>query len=171
MAVTSKRQLITAYLLMVGIPLLGLVGILRVGSHLTAPLSVGGRWNVEADFKSLASSPCGAVLASAEQPRLRIVQSGRDLILTLNNGLRTTVPATLDGSTLTTGTASPDAVQRVAAVIPGCSGPESIYLDGTVSRQGSQEFLTGQVILKTCPECAPVQFYAVRMVPPRRRAL
>jgi hypothetical protein len=40
----SKRKLIVAYVLLVGVPLLGLLGIVRAGQHLTPPISVGGTW-------------------------------------------------------------------------------------------------------------------------------
>jgi hypothetical protein len=46
----GKRKLVTDYIIFVGIPLLALVGILRAGKHLTAPVALHGNWSVQADF-------------------------------------------------------------------------------------------------------------------------
>lgn len=57
------------YLLVVGLPLAGLVAVLRAGDHLGAPRSVGGRWKLDADVAGARA--------------LAIVQSGPRLEVTL----------------------------------------------------------------------------------------
>ena len=45
----TNRNFVMAYIVLVGLPLLGLVGVLRNGRALSAPVSVEGRWTFQAD--------------------------------------------------------------------------------------------------------------------------
>jgi hypothetical protein len=56
------------YLAMVGLPLAGLFGILRAGSRLDAPPSVGGSWRIDAP-------------ASASSRTIDISQSGEHVVV------------------------------------------------------------------------------------------
>jgi len=50
----NKRKLVADYLLFVGVPLLALVGILRAGSHLTAPMALQGKNPAKSTFVVVA---------------------------------------------------------------------------------------------------------------------
>jgi Kef-type K+ transport system membrane component KefB len=158
----TKRSMLLTYVGLVGLPLLALMGVLRAGAHLKSPTSVGGPWNVDADFSSLAGTPCGALLSGVRQPALAIIQSGRQLTLNLNNSQKTALAATLDGSTVrTTPTAGSGGSQSTKALTPGCDYPQSIQLEATISSQEPRT-MTGMVSLSDCSDCKPVSFHAVR---------
>ena len=82
-----------AYILLVGLPLLGLLGILDLGRGIAAPPAVGGEWTAQ-----FTSAACAA--AELRQPALSISQSGTELVVTLNDGRGTTFPATLSDGRL-----------------------------------------------------------------------
>jgi len=153
----SKRTMIVTYVCLVGIPLLGLIGILHGGRHLRAPLSVGGNWNLQADFSSWAGKPCGDLLANAKQPAITISQSGTLLVVALNNPQATALSGTLQGTVLTIGPGKP-----VTAGAESCNATEAIRLDGEVSKDGAHRTLTGTLRLNTCATCAAIAFQAVR---------
>jgi hypothetical protein len=131
-----------AYLLLVGIPALGLLGILEAGRRIPAPLSITGDWNVEFD----PATHCANALAGLRQPALNISQSGTQALITWNDGHAATLEATIDGATLTA--KSPAA--SIAASIGGKPGART--LDGKMSFDG----------------CAPLAFRAVRLASKKR---
>ncbi|SRR5579871_210656 len=126
-------------MLLVGIPVLGLVGILEAGRGLSVPPAVSGEWKLEFD-----NATC-ATLASLRQPALSISQSGVDAMVTLNdgkNGGRGTVfEAGIEGDTLQS--------SLVTASITGKRGERA--MQGTLAMDG----------------CPPVAFHATRQAPPK----
>jgi hypothetical protein len=157
----SRKKLIAAYVLLVGAPLLGLLGILRSGQRLAAPVSVGGAWNVESDLTSLAGSGCKGAFANINQPFFVISQSGSLLTFTLNNPEQTTLPGTIRQDTVTMGSES-------SAEDPSrdCAHPQAIHFQAALSRQGLQRSLTGTLSIAGCPACPALPFRAVRQSPP-----
>src|SRR5688500_11787358 len=82
----SLRSFIV-YVVLVGLPLIGVAGALYLGERLAAPASVKGRWRLE------ASAPCMSGLGET----LSIVQSGPDVQLTFNAAAPLTVPGRVSG--------------------------------------------------------------------------
>jgi hypothetical protein len=126
---------------MVGVPVLGLLGILRAGRSIQAPLSVAGEWAIEADPTANCANPPGSL---QRQLAWTISQSGTQATITLHDGYGTRLDAGIDGPTLTAG--SPGGT--VAARITG--GVEGRRMEGKI----------------TLPGCAPVAFHAVRQKKP-----
>lgn len=158
-----KRKMIVAYACLVGVPLLGLLGILRAGQRLRAPVSVGGAWNLEADFGPLAGKPCGELLADIKPPFFTISQSGPALVVTLNSTPPTTLNGTVQGTALSV--AAPEALSAGGA--EGCSDPGAVYVTANVEGQGRGRTLAGVVGLRGCAVCAPVPFRAYQAGPSR----
>jgi hypothetical protein len=158
----SRKKLIVAYLLLVGAPLLGLLGILRSGRHLSAPVSVGGTWNLEEDLTPLAGSGCKEAFANISQPFFAISQSGSRLTLTLNNPEQTTLPGTILQNTLTVGT---DPAKSADEGSHRCRHPQDIHLQAEINLQGQQRELTGTLSVAGCPDCPALPFRAVRQNP------
>jgi len=127
---------------MVGVPVLGLLGILEAGRSIPAPLSIGGDWTLEFD----PAAHCATGTAGLRQPALSISQSGTQALITLNDGHATTLEATINGAALTA--TSPTA--GIAATISGRLGERT--LEGQMHFDG----------------CAPVAFRAVRQAPKKR---
>ncbi|HXJ92588.1 MAG TPA: hypothetical protein VMT20_06860 [Terriglobia bacterium] len=157
----SRKRLIAAYVLLVGAPLLGLLGILRSGQRLAAPASVGGTWNLEGDLAPLAGSRCAAAFANISQPFFAISQSGSRLTFTLNNPEQTTLPGTMRQNAVTMGSES----SREEAS-GDCAHPQAIRFQAALSRQGPQRSLTGTLTVAGCPDCPALPFRAVRQHPP-----
>jgi len=144
----------------VGLPLLGLVGILRSGRSLTAPFSVDGAWKIESGSGRLPASPCSNLLSSVSNTPLSISQSGRILVVTLGGGMKTTT-GTLDGKTLKAQFAGADrsgADQSGAAVC----GDGSLTLTATLDPLAQPRTLSGTVAVNGCGSCAPLEFHAVK---------
>lgn len=76
----SQRRFLIGYVLLVGAPLLGLMGSLRVGRSLSAPLSVGGTWDVPTIVIS-TTIDCDKSFADARDLAFVISQSGKYLVL------------------------------------------------------------------------------------------
>ncbi|MGD0364075.1 MAG: hypothetical protein ABSC93_24630 [Bryobacteraceae bacterium] len=119
-------------MLLVGLPVLGLLGILDAGRSLRAPLSITGEWTVELD----AGARCAAGPASPRQPALSISQSGSQATIALYDGHAAMFEATVEGTALTAG--------PLSATIAGQPGART--LEGTLNLEG----------------CGPVAFRAVR---------
>jgi hypothetical protein len=151
----SKYRMTIAYACLVGMPLVSLVGLLRAGQHLVAPVSIGGTWNVAADFSTLPATPCTTLLVSATQPFLTLAQSGGSVVATVNNVERTTLPGSLHDMTLTIGDTSGVANNTAT----NCA--DAIYLDATVDTRDVPRVIAGTVGIR-CPGCGAVPFRAVR---------
>jgi hypothetical protein len=165
----SKGKLVRDYVLFVGVPLIALVGILRAGKHLTAPVAVHGNWNVQADFRPWQSVPCGALLINSQPLLLRIDQSGSNLTLTLNDPARTALPATIDGYSLsTTFSAGRGGTAPAPRPDAGCLGSQSLRIQAAVNQHGKQRSLAGTFSLEGCASCPPIAFSATRQMPTER---
>ncbi|MGA2736403.1 MAG: hypothetical protein ABSG65_03010 [Bryobacteraceae bacterium] len=114
-----KNNLVIAYLLLVGVPVMGLLGILEAGRGIPAPLSIAGDWAIE--FSPAAH--CGALL---RQPGFTISQSGTEALVTLNDGRATTLEGTVNGGVLT--------AKSMTASIAGKQGART--LEGTMQFDG-----------------------------------
>jgi hypothetical protein len=122
---------------MVGVPVLGLLGILEAGRSIRAPLSVSGDWDLHSDPTVDCANPPGSL---QRQLVWSVSQSGTQALITLHDGYATTLDAAIDGDTLTA--KSPSAM--IVATIAGKLGQRT--LEGKVTLVG----------------CAPVAFHAVR---------
>jgi hypothetical protein len=159
---TSNRNFVLFYIVLVGLPILGLFGVLRKGRSLTPPLSVDGSWKVQPD--SLASLPCG----NSSQPsnvNLAIAQSGQTFTMDLGGAQKSPIFGALEGTTLkATGPSS---------AWPGdnsCASGHDFSLIATVDPKANPRALAGTISINDCASCSPVSFHAVRQVPAEKGA-
>lgn len=152
----SNRKFFIAYVLLVGVPILGLVGILKSGRAMAAPISVDGTWTLQADPVSLSSLPCGKLLTASD---LVISQSGGNFTLTLKDTPKSTASGSLTGTILRASLlpASPDDID--------CGRGHQLVLLATVDPKATPKSLTGTISLTDCPTCKPIEFHAVRRSP------
>lgn len=137
------------YLLLIGMPVLGILGLLRLGRDLTPPLSVRGSWVAQLDRRALGEMRCDEALG-CDQTILTISQSGTHLLITLNDKRATT----FDGQ-----------IQE-AAVIAEARSPlatAAIHLQAEVDRQTDPQRLQGVFILQGSPSSIQVPFVATRL--------
>jgi hypothetical protein len=161
----NNRNFILAYIFLVGLPVVGLVGILKSGHKLTAPISVDGLWQLQADPAKLTALPCGKTLAETPDTALAISQSGKNFTLSISNGPKSIASGTLDGSKLK------------ASIVPsppwseeaGCGNGRELSLVATVDPKADPRSLVGLLSVNNCPSCGSVEFHAVRQTPPVRK--
>jgi len=148
----TNRNFVIAYIFLVALPLLGLVGILRSGRGLTAPFSVDGAWKIESGAGTPSASSCGNFFSSVSNAPLSISQSGKSLVVTLS-GAKTTM-GTLDGKTIK--------AQFTAADRPAACGDGGLTLTATLDPLAEPRTLRGTLSVEGCNSCAPLEFRAVR---------
>jgi hypothetical protein len=142
---------VLAYIFLVGLPLLGLAGILKSGRGLKAPFSVDGAWKIEASAPS--ASPCGNLLSSISNAPLSISQSGKSLVVTVSGGTKTAT-GTLDGKIIN--------AQFAGADQSSACGDGSLALSATLDPLAEPRTLSGTLSVEGCASCAPLAFRAVR---------
>jgi hypothetical protein len=137
------------YILFVGIPVFGVLGVLRIGSNLQAPVSVGGAWMITLD--SQASSTVSCLFPSFEtgQLGLIILQSGPSLTIQFSDGDQITLEGEIQGTTI------------LAATPDSSSYPVDLSLTAEVDRSVEPDQMQGMIDRAGCP--APLPFQAVRM--------
>lgn len=154
----TNRNFIIAYILLVGLPILGLLGVLKSGRHLIAPISVDGVWRFQADPSQLAALPCGQRVSGVFDSAVVISQSGRSLALSLNGGAKSTGSGLLDGRTLkAVAEANSDYMAET-----GCRKDQVLSLAATVNPNVEPRSLSGILSVQGCPSCAQVAVTAVR---------
>jgi hypothetical protein len=152
----SKQRLVISYVLLVGIPLLGVVGVLGAGRGLTAPISVAGNWDLQ------LGQSCGAGLGFTEPTILDISQSGNYLTLTLNSQPQVGLQGTLQGKTVAASLGSPPETSY--------SGAAGLSLTAEVDTNAAPRTMSVVLSFDGSPSCGSV-FHAVRQAfPPRRRS-
>jgi len=142
---STNRRFVVAYILLVGLPLAGLAGVLKTGRHLTAPISIDGKWKVEA-AASHPTNPCDQAIASLLSYNLIVSQSGRSLELTLGAGSKSS--GQLDGTKLSASFAT-----------AACPDDQPVTLMASIDGKSDPKTLTATL---TCASCSPLEFHAVR---------
>jgi hypothetical protein len=152
----TSRNFVVAYILLVGLPLLGLAGVLRSGHSLTAPISVDGVWKIETDAGRMAVPSCDKPASAFSS--VVISQSGKSLVLTFNNAPKTVSSGVLEGESLR----ASGVPARDLSVKSGCGDDQPWTLTATVDSSTEPRSLTGVLSVTGCPSCVPVKFHAVR---------
>jgi hypothetical protein len=153
----TNRNFIIAYALLVGLPILGLVAVLRAGRNLAAPISVDGVWKFETDASRLAALPCVKSVSSLSGAAVTISQSGKNLLLNLN-GSKAAASGTIEDNMLKASILPPAESSNES----GCSSDQLLTLEARVDGNAESRSLVGTVSMSDCPTCKPVEFHAVR---------
>jgi hypothetical protein len=152
-------RLALLYLSLVGLPILGVLGILRLGEALMPPVSIGGAWNIEVNPRDVDDSACGDLLSAPVPPFLTISQSGPHLRLSLNNHERTTFVGEIHGGTVTADeTRSTTVAEANAAEVD----PAAAHIEASVDRQAEPSRLRGILTTTHCSQRTEISFSAVR---------
>jgi len=142
----SGARSLVVYLALVGLPLAGLSGVLRVGAKLTAPWVVGGAYRL-----SEGNERC---LGLSSDESLRVEQSGRYLRISAG---RASASAILEH-------------ERIHAVLTPVAGPcrgQRVVLEARVASAttdlSAPAHLTGVLEAQACVPCASASFHAQRI--------
>ncbi len=132
------------YLILVGVPVLGVLGVLRLGEQIVPPAAIGGRWQVEGGGGACVV-PGGTFSVAQSGEFLHVSISGRaDLPARLRNGVLSAEGGARDG------------------ISPGC-GQSPVRIR---ARVGSGERMEGSIGMPGCAGCPLQPFSAVRVVSP-----
>lgn len=162
----ASRNFLIAYVLLVGLPLLGLIGVLKAGRRLTAPISVDGTWKLDTTAGYLLSGPCGKPLASLQSSTMTISQSGTSLVLALGEASKALGSGTIDGTALR-GTMPLN--NEAAARDPSCGTNLVLALAANVDPKTEPRSMTGTIVVSGCSSCATINYRSVREIRSGRR--
>jgi hypothetical protein len=149
----ANRNFIIAYIFLVGLPLLGLAGILKSGRNLSAPISVDGNWKLETAAKRVATLPCGNFLNSVSNNPLSISQSGTGLIIGINGG-SSTATGVLEGETIKASFARANSTQAECT-------DRTLTLSAMLESKLDPRTMSGTLTVEGCTSCV-LDFRAVR---------
>lgn len=144
------------YIVLVGLPVLGVLGILRVGSRLAAPPHLGGVWSAGLGPTAQLVPPC--VELAHDAPAFHVAQSGVHVAVTLNDPSRTEIGARLDGKRLWGHAARLPLLGTARSACPDAS----LELAADVVGEGGTPSLVGHLWAARCAACEPVSFRAER---------
>jgi hypothetical protein len=159
-AAVIQKNFLLAYILLVGLPLLGVFTVLKGGRGLVPLPAMSGDWDLSVDASTAAANNCFAPLTVPRQT-VAISQSGADVIVSFKQLREISIAGTLEGNHLTG--------------ITGPSGPAGTCAEGaalrwtaTVMGAPGQRTLDGHFFIDACASCAPAAFHAVRRSPLRK---
>jgi hypothetical protein len=145
------------YLLFVGVPLAGLLGVLRVGQGIEAPRAVHGSWAVQP--MAATGSVCTRYLLSDTDSTLIIFQSGRQLSGSLGPRAEIGLTGALRGNEIALeGVIQPGATPRHIA----CSVGDTLRLTARFSATVELRQLEARLWSSACSDCGAVGFTAAR---------
>ena len=147
MCIRDRVKSALLYLALVGLPTLGVLGVIRLGGLITPPPAVGGTWRMEGR---------GAACVVPGDGVFEIVQSGEFLHVAVPG--RVDLPGRLVRGTLRAEGGARDEVS------PGCARG-AVALRARVG-QGVSERIEGTIGVPGCDGCPPEAFTAVRVVAP-----
>jgi hypothetical protein len=146
-----------SYLLFVGVPLAGLLGVLRLGQGLEAPLAVHGAWAVQP--MPALGRVCTRYLLSQSDSSLTISQSGRELTAALGARREVALRGALEGNAFALeGVIQPGATPRHVA----CTVGDTVRLEGRVSSAAPLRELEARLWFSACGDCGPTEFRVAR---------
>jgi hypothetical protein len=119
------------YLALVGLPILGILGLLQLGSSLQAPASIGGIWLLQPADAEVQNADCAKLFTETAVPTLLISQSGIFLQLTMNTTEKLTLTGRLTG------------LEVVAEA-------DTAVFQATINRESEPDSLTGKLLIPPC---------------------
>jgi len=160
----TNRNFIIAYIVLVGLPIVGLAGALKSGRTLAPPISVDGAWTLQPDPVQLAALPCAKSLVSVQDTTLAISQSGKNFTLSFANWPKSIGAGRVEGTKLTASLIPPDLWTSQA----GCGSGRELSIVATVDGKAASRSLLGTLSVNDCPSCATVRFNGFRQAPPAK---
>jgi len=147
---STNRRFLVAYVLLVCGPLAALIGVLKVGRSLTAPLSMDGVWKVDVIPGTPPADPCDQAVSVLLDSPIVVSQSGKHLEITFKGVSHAVVRGELDGREI-----------KASLELSGCTNAQ-FKLMASVEAKSEPRALTGSLAPTNCASCAPLEFRAVR---------
>jgi hypothetical protein len=144
------------YLAFVGLPMVGVVAVLKLGEQLRAPPPVKGRWSMEIQGHIRPALECQAAQSGKERSLLEIQQSGSQLGLVVaaaGAGEPVAFRGEIDGKEVKARASMPEGA--------GPNAPDEAFLSAGLETS-QPERLVGQLELPECPSPVQVPFRATK---------
>lgn len=152
-------KIILLYVTLVGLLLLGLLGILRVGTKLNAPVNVSGKYEINSEFVNIIDKSCTPLVFHKAEPQLSIEQSGVYLTAKFNDVNKTEMSGRLENSKLIFSQLIQ--ANKDAAKVCGSEIKAELSIKIIQSDTDSDE-LAGTWIIPDCGTNAQIKFSAVK---------
>lgn len=146
-----NRRVVLDYLVLVGLPFLGIAGVLHLGEGAASQPAVAGLWHLDADLNANKDTPCATRLARFQKPDMLISQSGLFLEISLYNAPGDHLVGRLEGSRFS------------AEAKPSLFGGDVfdlLRISGNLSDLERKKVLRGWISMPRRIECVPVPFLA-----------
>lgn len=151
------------YLVLVGGPLLGLLGILALGEELEAPPEIAGAWHIERPPAWALEGSCAPPSFADGLPEFTIFQSGRSVELVFHDVERTLLVGRIKAQTLTARQVRASSGQAAGL----CGDTMLAVLQLQLRRQArGVDLLNGAWIIPECAACSALPMRAVRRAAP-----
>ena len=151
---TLNGKFVVGYIFFVGVPLLGLLGVLHLGQRLTAPTSVEGVWEVKTD-PTPGQGVCAGSLASGRKVSLAISQSGKNLSVSQLDEPINSVDGVIEGEMVTIASLRVPTDNK-------CSNDQIFSLAATLDTAHNPSGMSGELSVKGCSSCSPLRFTAAK---------
>jgi len=145
------------YLLLVGLPLLGIVGVLHFGERLKPPAFVGGTWSIQVSREAADLGSCGDLTTRLAGATLTVSQSGSSLTLTLGNEPKIVLTGEINDLSVVA-----ESLHQSADEAPVADDSDAVQLQAQVGPRGR---LQGVIKLAHCAALRGLPFTASRLSP------
>jgi hypothetical protein len=149
-------RVVFLYFFLIGAPVLGILGLLRMGRDLTPPVSIKGAWTVKLDPQPPGDQACEESRLF-DDTTLTISQSGSHLLLKFNDKKGTALDGQIGDSNVMA-----EGRHHSAAGADEQGGTAAISMRATLERQTGPGSLRGELILNGCAPGVRVPFTATR---------
>jgi hypothetical protein len=156
------RRLVVGYVTLVGVPLLAVLLILRLGEDLQAPPSIDGSWVMARQVPSQAAGGCSEFLGQFAGRTLILSQSGRYIAGAWDHLPDRKMRGRLEGNEfLLSSEGDPQ----------GACDKAPLRIEGSVSAAAPEHALQARLVAPACEACGEVKLVSVSHSPRSAAAL
>ena len=156
----GTAHLFFSYAILVGLPFLGVMAVLNLGSRISPTPSIEGKWRLDAELDSNVDTPCADRLSGFVDPVISISQSGVFLDVRLPNISNDQLFGRLEAN------------HFVAEAPPALFGGDVFGLlrvTATLSGARGHQVMHGVIAMPRQIDCVPVPFVAQQVSDQPRR--
>ncbi len=147
----SVLRAVLHYGILVGLPFLGVLAVMNIGTNITPPASIQGKWVLDANLAANRQTECSNRLSRFVENSLTIAQSGVFLEVSLPNPPKDILAGRLDEMTF------------LAEAPPPLFGDDIfglLRITGTLAIEGQTRVMRGVIAMPRRVDCVPVPFVA-----------
>ena len=152
-------RIIFLYIILVGVMLVVLLKIIRIGENIKAPQDVSGDWKIKNEFVSSIQGNCAAIAFNKRNPKLNIEQSGKYLELKLSDSSNTVMNGKLENDSL-----------KFECIIPAKKDINNLFRSEIkvrlslklINHKNSPNEISGLWSIINCSNCKPISFAAIK---------